>query len=210
MEQVGDRSRNEFPLHHGSTSTPAINRQSPTSNPIPSWANSKQDGRQMPSSVFGGYFGESVDNLGHVSPGCAPPGGMGFPGDTEDRRPSIASATTISSQGSKGSIGGKFSRKIQTFFGEDVINEPQSRREYSRQNSETSSLQNPVPGYAQQGGPRNRNNSMNDAMLRGSGPPSPTSSRPRTPAPAPSSEVTPWVYQDNQVRRAKRSVGARS
>lgn len=199
MEHVSDRGRNEFPLHHGSTSTPAIKRHGPASSVIPSWANSKQDGRQMPSSVFGGYFGDSSDNLGQVSPGCAPPGGMGFPGDGEDRRPSIASATTISSQGSKGSIGGKFSKKLQGFFGEDVGNDPSGRYGYSRQNSETSSLQNSIPAFAP-GGSRNRNNSMNDAMLRESRPPSPGSSRPRSPAPAPSSEVTPWVFQDPQVR----------
>jgi adenylate cyclase len=199
MEQVGDRGRTEFPLHPGSVTTPAIKRQGLAPNAIPSWANSKQDGRQMPSSVFGGYFGDSSDNLGQVSPGCAPPGGMGFPGDGEDRRPSIASATTVSSQGSKGSMGGKFSKKLQGFFGEDVGNDPSGRYGYSRQNSETSSLQNIIPGFAP-GGSRNRNNSMNDAMLRESRPPSPGSSRPRSPAPAPSSEVTPWVFQDPQVR----------
>lgn len=198
MEQVGDRHRTEFPLHHGSTSTPAIKRQAPAANPIPSWANSKQDGRPLASSVFGGYFGDSSDNLGQVSPGCAPSGGMSFPGDGEDRRPSIASATTISSQGSKGSIGGKFSKKLQGFFGEEIGNEQSGRYGYSRQNSETSSLQNSMPSFAS-GGPRNRNNSMNDAMLRESRPPSPGSSRPRSPA-APSSEVTPWVFQDPQVR----------
>jgi adenylate cyclase len=199
MEQVGDRGRNEFPLHPASNTTPAIKRQGLAPNAIPSWANSKVDGRQMPSSVFGGYFGDSSDNLGQVSPGCAPPGGMGFPGDGEDRRPSIASATTVSSQGSKGSMGGKFSKKLQGFFGEDVGNDPLARYGYSRQNSETSSLQNIIPAFAP-GGSRNRNNSMNDAMLRESRPPSPGSSRPRSPAPAPSSEVTPWVFQDPQVR----------
>lgn len=201
MEQPGDSQRTEFPLHQGSTGTPAINRHAPTSNaPPPPWASSKHDGRQMATSVFGGYFGDSSENLGQASPNFPPSGGMGFPEDSEDRRPSIASATTMSSQGSKGSFGGKFQKKLQGFFGEEFANETSPRQGgYSRNNSETSSLKNPLSGFAG-GGPRNRNNSMNDAMLRGSGPPSPTSSRPRTPAPAPSSEVTPWVYQDSQVR----------
>lgn len=201
MEQPMDRYQSEFPIHHGSTSTPAINRYPPTSSAIPPWATGKHDGRQMATSVFDGYFAHSNENLGQVSPGCAPPGGMGFQEDGEDRRPSIASATTISSQGSKGSMGGKFQKKLQGFFGEEFANESSSRTGGygSRHNSETSSLKNSIPGFASGGGPRNRNNSMNDAMLRGSGPPSPTSSRPRTPAPAPSSEVTPWVYQDTQV-----------
>jgi adenylate cyclase len=201
MEQVNDRSHSEFPIHQGSTHTPAINRQPPSANAAPPWANSTLDGRQTASSVFGGYFDESTDNLGgQVSPGCAPPGGMGFPGDGEDRRPSIASATTISSQGSRGSMGGKFTKKLQGFFGEEIANDPSSKRYgYSRQNSETSSLKNPPPGYGSSSS-RNRNNSMNDAMLRGSGAGSPTNSRPRTPSHPPSSEVTPWVYQDPQVR----------
>lgn len=93
MEQPMDRHQGEFPIHHGSTSTPAINRHPPTSSAIPSWATGKHDGRQMATSVFDGYFAHSNENLGQVSPGCAPPGGMGFPEDSEDRRPSIASAT---------------------------------------------------------------------------------------------------------------------
>lgn len=150
---------------------------------------------QMPSSVFGSFYNESNENLGQVSPGYAPPNGMGFPKDGEDRRPSIASATTVSSTGSKNSISGRARKKLQGFFGDDykeMVNEHNSR-----QNSETSSMQSSLPPFAP-GGARNRNNSMNDAMMR-SGPPSPTSgSRPRTPGP--SSEVTPWVYQDdNQV-----------
>jgi len=148
----------------------------------------------MPTSVFGSFYNDSNENLSQVSPGFAPPGGMGFSGDGEDRRPSIASATTVSSQGSKGSIGGKYRKKLQGFFGEEFADPNGSS---SRQNSEASSLKGVLPSFAP-GGSRNRNNSMNDAMLVG-GPPSPGSSRPRTPAHGPSSEVTPWVFQDTQV-----------
>ena len=126
---------------------------------------------------------------------------MGFPGDNEDRRPSIASATTVSSTGSaKNSISGRMHKKLQGFFGEDVRDAISDGRESgSRQNSESSSLHHgQLPPFAPGGG-RNRGNSMNDAMMR-SGPPSPSSqSRPRSPAPQPSSEVTPWVFQDAEV-----------
>ncbi|EMC95818.1 hypothetical protein BAUCODRAFT_71294 [Baudoinia panamericana UAMH 10762] len=125
---------------------------------------------------------------------------MGFPYDGEDRRPSIASATTVSSSGSKSSLGGRYKKKLQGFFGEEYPTP--GGRELSRHNSETSSLQGgALPSFAPGAGPRNRNNSVNDGSLR-SGPPSPTSSRPRTPAPGPgpSSEVTPWIYQDVQDR----------
>lgn len=189
---------------------PSINREPPSST---SWTNhsNSNGGRnnpQMPSSVFGGMYDESNDNMGQISPGFAPPNGMGFPNHGDDRRPSVASATTVSSTGSKNSIGGRARKKLQGFFGEDYRdggNENSKHIENSRQNSETSSMQSSLPPFAP-GGARNRNNSMNDAMMK-SGPPSPTSgSRPRTPAP--SSEVTPWVYQDESQVSGKRVMFA--
>lgn len=145
----------------------------------------------MPTSVFGGtFYNDSTDNLGQISPGYAPPNGMGFPDDDNVRRPSVASASTMSSTGSKSSISGKFHKKLGAFFGDEYTGLQESS---SRQNSQSSSMQN-LPAFAPGGARgRDRNNSLNDAV-RGSGPPSPSSSRPRTPAP--SSEVTPWVYQD--------------
>ncbi|KAK4545032.1 hypothetical protein LTR36_003583 [Oleoguttula mirabilis] len=179
----------------GSANIPSISRQPPSAI---SWSTNNENQTQMPTSIFGGsFYDDSNENLGQISPGYAPPKGMGFPSESEDRRPSIASATTVSSTGSKSSISGRVHKKLQGFFGEDVL--PTSGPNgASRQNSETSSMQGGVlPAFAPGGGARNRNNSMNDAMLR-SGPPSPSSSRPRTPAPGPSSEVTPWVFQDTQ------------
>lgn len=181
---------------------PSINRQPPSAAAM-GWSHNDRPDRptQLPQSIFGGsYLNDSSDNLGQVSPGFTPGNGMTFPGEGEDRRPSIASATTVSSTGSKNSISGRVHKKLQGFFGEDVQGQIQDGRGSSRQNSETSSMQNgQLPPFAPGGGSgRNRNNSMNDAILR-SGPPSPSSSRPRTPAPQPSSEVTPWVFQDTEV-----------
>ena len=154
----------------------------------------------MPTSVFGGsFYNDSTDNLGQISPGFAPSNGMGFPSDGDDRRPSIASANTVSSSGSKSSVSGKFHKKLHGFFGDEYKG---LQEDGSRQNSESSSMHGNLPSFAPGGGSsgsRNRNNSMSDPMMR-SGPPSPSSSRPRTPAPAPNSEVTPWVFQDTQVR----------
>jgi adenylate cyclase len=183
---------NEFPMHQGTGNMPSINRQPPSASP---WTNpsSNNDLRQMPTSVFGSFYNDSSENLSQISPGFAPPGGMGFPGEIDDRRPSVASATTVSSVGSKGSIGGRFHKKLQGFFGDEFTTVPDG----SRQNSETSSIKGTLPAFAP-GGSRNRNNSMNDPTLPSS-PPSPTGSRPRTPAHGPSSEVTPWVFQDPQV-----------
>ncbi|KAK3066465.1 hypothetical protein LTR53_017180, partial [Teratosphaeriaceae sp. CCFEE 6253] len=151
----------------------------------------------MATSIFAGsFYNDSSDNLGQISPGFSPPDGMRFPTDGDDRRPSFASGTTVSSTGSKSSFSGKYKKKLQGFFGEDY---PGADKAGSRQGSETSSIQGgSLPAFAPGGGSRNRNNSVNDAMMR-DGPPSPTSSRPRTPgAGGPSSEVTPWVYQDTQ------------
>lgn len=154
----------------------------------------------MPTSVFSSFYNDSNEELNHISPGFVPNGAMGFPGD--DRRPSIASATTVSSSGSKSSLGGKFHKKLQGFFGEDFPGTPGN--EGSRHNSETSSMQSSLPAFAPGGGSaaRNRNNSLQDSMLRSSRPDSPAESRPRTPGPGPSSEVTPWVFQDYQVSSA--------
>ncbi|KAK5135699.1 hypothetical protein LTR08_004685 [Meristemomyces frigidus] len=182
-------------MHHGSNTIPSISRQPPSA--VSPWTSSNDNQTQMSSVFSGSFYNDSNENLSQVSPGFAPPNGMGFPGPGDDRRPSIASATTVSSNGSRSSVSGRVQKKLQGFFGEDVF--PTSTQGGgSRQNSETSSMHGGVlPAFAPGGGPRNRNNSLNDAMMR-SGPPSPTSSRPRTPAAgAPSSEVTPWVFQQD-------------
>lgn len=161
------------------------------------WAENSRPAH-MPSSIFDdSSFNDSAENLEQISPGFAPGNGMILPTAVDHRRPSVASATTVSSTGSKSSRRGRVHRKLQGIFGEEF---PGLEDANSRQNSETSSVQGGglfsfLPGV----GPRDRNNSMNDALRR-SRPPSPSfSSRPRTPAPAPSSEVTPWVYQDAEV-----------
>lgn len=113
---------------------------------------------------------------------------MGFP-LKDDRRPSVASATTVSSTGSKSSRG--FHKRLPNFFGEDF---PQD----GRQNSDTS-LSTPYAMDATR--TRNRGNSLHNTIgSHHSRPASPTNSRPRTPQP--SSEVTPWEFQDPKVRLA--------
>ncbi|KAF2724254.1 PP2C-domain-containing protein [Polychaeton citri CBS 116435] len=178
---------------------PRINQHPPSGSP---W-DQEQQMTQMPSSVFGNFLNDSSDNLGQISPGFAPPGGMGFPDMSDDRRPSVASATTVSSTGSRGSIPSRAKKKLNSFFGEDygstLNTNSNSGDGATRHNSEASSMQNLptfAPGMGGAAASRNRNNSMNDAIFRGSEPPSPSSSRPRSPGPQPSSEVTPWAYQD--------------
>jgi adenylate cyclase len=110
----------------------------------------------------------------------------------DDRRPSVASATTVSSSGSKSSAGRGFHKRLQNVFGEDFPAD-------GRQNSETSLSTPYVTETSSMRGTRNRGNSLNNMTGGGynSRPTSPTSSRPRTPQP--SSEVTPWEFQDSKV-----------
>jgi len=151
----------------------------------------------MPTSVFSSFYNDSNEDIPQLSPGFRPGSGredsVGFP--TEDRRPSVASANTMSSSGSKSSISRGFHKKLQGFFGEEYPGD-------SRQNSDSSLTTH--PGFATEQsqsarGPRNRTNSVNNTLgsSLNSRPGSPVNSRPRTPQP--SSEVTPWEYQDVRV-----------
>lgn len=184
---------------------PAINRQPPTAlspHQNPPWAN----GNPPPqlSSVFGSFYDDSSEDIGQLSPGFRPGSSqedMGaFPG--EDRRPSIASATTVSSIGSKSSVGRGFNKKLHGFFGEDYPGNENSRQ--------CSNFSLPPSALFPAGGhstdptgtrqTRHRTNSAtNNAVgLHASRPESPASfSRPRTPR---SSEVTPWEFQDSSIK----------
>jgi adenylate cyclase len=161
------------------------------------------------SAGFGtSFYNDSSDNLSQasqLSPGFRP--GAGFPGNNpssdspadtyfgneDERRPSVASVTTLSSTGSRSSAGrgaaGGIHKKLQTFFGEDFP---------GRDGSDTS-----LPAHAKETrshsfarSHRDRNpSSATDQTQRDA---SPAPSRPRTPVP--SSDVVPFLYQDSQVR----------
>lgn len=175
---------------------PSISRQPPTAISPTSyssyWTFDNTAG-PTPSSTFGSRYTDSNDDVAQHSPSFRPGNGnedMGFPRD--DRRPSVASATTISSTGSKSSIGPGFRKKLQGFFGDEYSE--------SRQNSETSLPPGipsaPTDQSAQR--VRNRKNSVHNTVAStGSRPTSPSSSRPRTPLAL--SEVTPWEYQGSKV-----------
>ncbi|KAF2426187.1 hypothetical protein EJ08DRAFT_593925 [Tothia fuscella] len=118
---------------------------------------------------------------------------MRFP--SEDRRPSIASATTVSSVGSKSSRG--FHKKLHGFFGDEFPGVDESSRKNSDSSLPPSAIytsKGPSDSSAAQRA-RNRNNSFNNHSNVGSSrPESPGNfGRPQTPR---SSEVTPWEFQD--------------
>ncbi|OBS27329.1 hypothetical protein FPOA_01272 [Fusarium poae] len=187
---------------------PQIQQIPPTGGASPQiapWANqpgSPANTFTMPTT----FFNESTDNLSlasQLSPGHQisnrqqhqhqhqhpsqhdAPDASYFDG----RRPSAASILSASSQGSKTSIRGGF-RKLQGFFGE----------EFPGRDSSDGSLPTSLAGKDQRGRSyshsrpthRDRNYSNATDHTRDV---SPSSSRPRTPVPAP--EVVPFLYQDN-------------
>lgn len=108
----------------------------------------------------------------------------------DHRRPSEASATTVSSTGSKSSQHAKFRKRLQEFFGDDAHGASNSRQ------SSDSSL--PHLGSRERSAFRDRNGSVGSRHAPekpGDGASSPKPARPRTPLP--SSEVAPWMYQNS-------------
>lgn len=112
------------------------------------------------------------------------------PSHDEDRRPSVASIATTNSTGSKTSMSRGGLRKLQGFFGEEFP---------GRDSSDNGSQPASIAGRDQ----RNRSYSSSRPGRKTSNATdqtrdaSPSSSRPRTPVPAP--EVVPFLYQDNTV-----------
>lgn len=183
----------------GGSNVPSISRHPPTAGTsnayIAPWVNSSA---VVPTSAFpGSFFDDSTENL-QLSPSFRP--GTGRTGITDspdvayygdERRPSVTSATTVSSQGSRSSISrGGFHKKLTGFFGEDFPG-----HDTPSHGSQTSLVTN---GGREVATPsqRDRNNSVYTNNTDGR-PVSPTTSRPRTPLP--SSDVVPWVFQDPQV-----------
>lgn len=182
----------ESPSRQGNGKTggaPPSNRQS-------AWSPGDQFG-QMPASIFGAPYQPHLnDNDDVVSPGFVSPNPNSYFGAADVRRPSAASAATASSSGSKSSGAvGKIHKKLQGFFGDD----PNNAQEDGVQHSETSSLQSGTPALTPGG---TTTSARNNNSVAGTGAPSPSESRPRTPPAGPSHEVTPWDFQDSQVRCA--------
>ncbi|KAK2803411.1 cysteinyl-tRNA synthetase [Onygenales sp. PD_10] len=167
----------------------------PDTNPrkrSPSWTTPAS---LQPSAAQGTFLHDGSDV--ETSPLFRPPGVHTGPTNSPDpldddrRRPSVASANTVSSQGSKSSSG-RFHKRLHGFFGDEYNNSSDSAL------VERVSLSNRLPGISSrnQSKVRERNNSTNslNPLER---PSSPGGSRPRTPIP--SSDVTPWMYQKFNV-----------
>ncbi|KAK9420948.1 putative Adenylate cyclase [Seiridium unicorne] len=183
---------------------PQIQKDPPSAgstNQIAPWMSGNSGaGQNAPLSSLGTtFFDDSSDALSvtsQLSPAFRPsqsrivetPGSNDSAAyfNNDERRPSVASVTTASSQGSKNSTTRGGFKKLQGFFGEDFP---------GRDGSETS-LPAGGPGKEQRSysfnrPTRERNYSNATDHTRDA---SPSSSRPRTPVP--SSDVVPFLYQE--------------
>lgn len=175
----------------GGPRIPTINRQPPTASTANNPWNGGNGNIPMPSSVFGSFYNDSSEDVNQLSPGFRPGSSQedmsAFP--SEDRRPSIASATTVSSNNSKSSVGRNFQKKLHGFFGDDFPGTENAKQEGTGTSTPSGSNNQITAQKA-----RNRNNSTQNSALDVSRPISPASfSRPHTPH---TSEVTPWEFQD--------------
>ncbi|KAI1824486.1 protein phosphatase 2C [Xylaria intraflava] len=178
----------------------SIERSSLPQNMMPWMPANGGLGATASPTTFTSFYNDSSDNLS--TPSQLSPAyrlGLSRPGQNsstespdlvyfdEQRRPSIASITTASSQGSKNSSGRGGLKKLQGFFGEEFP---------GRDGSETSLPPAPMTTKEQRSysfgrSRRGRNDSNATDHTRE---PSPTPSRPRTPVP--SSDVVPFLYQE--------------
>ena len=112
--------------------------------------------------------------------------------NVDDRRPSVASATTVSSQGSKSSTSARFRKRLQGFFGD----------EYTGPGDHEGNSQKPAarPVRMAQHGSRERANSDGTRNVPGRSHDQSFSQEERGSDHAiPSREITPWLYQSINV-----------
>ncbi|KAI1813319.1 protein phosphatase 2C [Poronia punctata] len=206
MSDLANYRRDLAVLEPSGGRLPQIHREPPSNNPnvpqgVSSWMTANgAAGAATSQTTLTGFYNDSSDNLstpsqlspayrlGSTRPGQTPNNDTFDPAYFDDRRrPSQASITTASSQGSRNSSGRGGIKKLQGFFGEEFP---------GRDSSETSLP--PVPPHTKEQrsysfgrARRGRNDSNATDHTRE---PSPTSSRPRTPVP--SSDVVPFLYQE--------------
>lgn len=160
-----------------------------------------QNGQTMPStaSQFGSSYYDDVNSDSHSiisqtpSGGLRPRSGTGDrsgsdpPYPNDERRPSLASLTTISSSGSRGSVvRANLHKKLQGFFGEEYPGRDDASISSTGKEQRSNSYTRP------------RDASRKVSTVADGRGDSPAPSRPRTPVP--SSDVVPFLYQDSTVR----------
>jgi adenylate cyclase len=208
MSDLADYRRDLAVLETSGHRVPRIQHNPPTAtssslSQVAPWMVNNGSGSGSNTVGSTSFYNDSSDNLSvgsQLSPsfqstshrGVANTGSQDSPDAAyfDERRPSLASITTASSQGSKTSIARGGMRKLQGFFGEEFP---------GRDSTET--LPPAVPAkdsrtrsYSLSRTHRDRNYSNSTEQTRDA---SPSSSRPRTPVP--SAEVVPFLYQEAAV-----------
>jgi adenylate cyclase len=185
--------------------TPSVSQFASTSSHNPYSANSGSQDRVVPwasspSLYLSAFLNDSSEPEGSpISPAYRPGTSRTVASDAPDsgydadhRRPSVASATTVSSQGSKSSHSGRFRKRLQGFFGDEYPDGLESRQDFDASYHHRGSRDNSTAR-----GSNNSISSRNFADRSTESAPSPIPSRPHTPLP--SSDVTPWIYQSFNV-----------
>ncbi|KAJ5038748.1 uncharacterized protein L3040_006428 [Drepanopeziza brunnea f. sp. 'multigermtubi'] len=206
MSDFANYRRELAVLETGSGSIPKIQQQPPTAlgaNPVAPWMSNSNGIVTSPTTAFGtSFYNDSSDNLSQgsqFSPGLK--SGMGVAGNAnpsdlntdrsyfeDERRPSVASVATASSQGSKSSVSRQgIHKKLQTFFGEDFP---------GRDSSDTSLPSHGKEARSHSFARSHRERNISSATDKTQRDASPGPSRPRSPIP--SSDVVPFLYQDSK------------
>lgn len=188
----------EFLNISGGIGPPAPRHQLVTGVPntqIAPWAS---EGSPNSGAIPSGSFFDDGRSRLPASPSFRPDTGRTGASDSPDpiffgdeRRPSMASATTVSSSNSNRRASTSRStrrKKLANFFGEDESSRGSDPSIFTTGRDHSTSSHSHRD--------RDRNNSVHTINIDGR-PISPSSSRPRTPLP--SSDVTPWLFQDFKV-----------
>ena len=178
--------------HISSVSKPPLSKDAPNADIAP-WMDDGLPALSTHGITSSNCFNDSVTKA-QPSPSFRPDSGRTADSDSpdpmflsNDRRPSLASATTIDSQSSlsKASTSkGTPYKKVAGYFGDEYRQSPRSS-----DTSIPSTLQHEQTASSRHG---SRHPSRDEGR-----PISPGSSRPRTPLP--SSDVVPWLFQDFKV-----------
>jgi len=189
-----DYRRELAALDHPSGNVPSISRE-PPSAPLAQVAPWTTEPSAMPSTAMlppaRSFFDDRDENASSspFRPNSArtdTSDSLDLPWHGDERRPSLASNTTIGSQDSgfrATATKGAYQKKLAVFFGEDVSGRT------SQQGSD-SSVPNSIHSHRRRNGSSQTNNGNGRTA-------SPAGSRPQTPLP--SSDVVPWVFQDFKV-----------
>ncbi|EAU33560.1 hypothetical protein ATEG_05799 [Aspergillus terreus NIH2624] len=154
--------------------------------------------KMAPTDSSGTFFHDSEHEASPATASFRPGTGRTYASEPleidynmDNRRPSVASATTVSSQGSKSSTSARFRKKLQGFFGDEYLGpgEPRPESDHAAQ------LQSGNPSHIEQYLTRERANSDGTRPVPGLANDDSSSQNPPAHTPLPSSEITPWLYQ---------------